>query len=249
MHGDIDPSLDTYEDKLERMNYYILMMDKHNTLLDIKMYRINIEYKTTQNTNIQNPYEIRPNYHIHICVITNKEIPLWKFINKFRSKICKYVTKVTFNEKEYPYYNLAYVRKEDYIHESYVKYFTCSPKDEEIYMLEFEAYPESKQDLYHDKKEEKDAHLLDEKNYKTWNAVFTLRNYFIMHEIKYIPPSTKDGIIVFRQEENVFSLKTLMRHMAQDPYFRFHLINRFKNYKNILTNLELMNHYMLSYSV
>ena len=239
IHSHMDPKEDTYKKKLALMMKYIVKFERFFKEIGLIMFNANIEWKDELNSNEDDPYIIRPNFHLHFGLVfgldtDKKGMPYDDAIERLEMYVGLKCRPLTYTDKNYPWRELAYVIKEHYRHLPYVRVFY--PEYDNLYdkfIEKWEKYPETRRRLRGD--DEKIPKLPDEKTHSLWNAIVTARNYFRIHRIRWYCNEKGDFILISKNNiKQGFDVKTLLEMMKEDVDFKHHWSVRYKKYFELL---------------
>jgi hypothetical protein len=216
----------------------------------LKMICGQIEWKDKTNSRNDDPISIRPNYHLHICLVFFEDMPYDTIKHNIQKYIKKKFHKLTYNDKRYPWRELAYVQKEKYRNKPITIYFTKTIEEgvnfEKDALAKWDKYPDSKRRL--ENEEQQPVRLHDERTLGYWNAIVTLRNFMTYRKIRWIVhPPTGTGEIKFvsqNVENKCCGVNKFIEYLKSDPYMKFHFSVRGKQYIKLICNRQEFVNYM-----
>lgn len=255
-HSDMDPLLDTYKNKKEKLQSIIHCFDVHaKHFKKVKLLICQIESKDENNSNNPDIYMIRPNFHIHIFVLLEENYPMVDFETKYREFIPYPYQKCTFNDKRYPWRNLAYVLKEKNRHKPYFYADDEMKKNLPAFLQEnmkkFKQYPISKQDIW----SEYEVHNLPTgRASEYWNAIVTLRNWFRINHILIGVNNLPNSLFPFFRihadgSYEFFDGAGINDMLRADPKFRYYYSHFREKYQYLLGETSEYLNYLDSFIV
>jgi len=246
VHSKMDPSKDTFKYMFDKLLKWMSHLEEYSKKFGLKMICGQIEWKDKTNSRNDDPISIRPNYHLHICIVFFEETPYDTVKHKIQEFIKKKFHRLTYNDKRYPWREWAYVQKEKYRHEPIVIYFTESEEEgvefEKSILKKWDEYPDSKRRL--ESEEHQTIRLHDERTLGYWNAIVTLRNFFTYRRIRWIFHKDELKFVCKGIKNKCCLVEEFISYIKSDPYMKYHFSVRGRQYIKLICNEIEFKNYM-----